>query len=1137
MSLKMRFTSILVALALLSALAFGQTETGQIVGTVTDPQSAVVPGAKVTVKNTATGAERSTTTAGNTGLYGFTNLQPGQYEVTVEAANFATTKKRVDLTVGARSVVDFRLTIGTATVVEVVEQSSTSVELTTQELSQVVTEKQVLELPTITRNAYSLVGISGNVSGNDPTGRGVGVAINGQRAASTGILLDGGENVDLFVAAVGQSTPLDSVGEFRVITSNFSAEYGRASGGIVNVATKGGSNSLHGTVYEFYRGAGLTANTYENNANGVAKPNFVRNQFGYSIGGPVVKDKLFFFNSTEWIRVRSSANLTALVPDPTFITSGAVNANTSTFFNAFPLRSGLTVLENDQVVGGIPWDRVQYSVPSNAGGGSPVNEYQTVARVDFNWTDKTQLYGRYALQSQNFFPGTVSDSAYAGFDTGATTFNNNILISLTRIWTPNVVSQSKVVYNRLNSLQPINGDPTPTLFMRSRPTPLVLPSGTLDFVALPGYLPFSPGSGIPFGGPQNLYQFYQDVSWSLGKHQFRFGGQYIHTRDNRVFGAYQEASEILGNTTAQALTNLVNGQLLAFQGAINPQGAFPCPTDQFGTPIVTPQCQVTLPVGPPAFGRNNRYNDWAFYGQDSWKIHPRFTLNLGLRWEYYGVQHNADPSLDSNFYLGTGANFFEQLRNGQVLLATDPANPVGGLWAPDRNNFAPRVGFAWDLFGDGKTSLRGGYGISYERNFGNVTFNVIQNPPNYAVIALTSGVDAACTPSCPITLSNFGPLGSGVGTVNLPKTSLRAPQQDLKTAYAHFWSLSIERQLAKNTVLALEYSGSRGVGLYSLENPNRVGSGPLYMGDNPADQLAFGVFPSRRINDQYTGFNRRGANSFSDYNALNVRVQSNNFMNTGWSFVSNYTWAHSLDNLSSTFSESSNNFNLGLLDPYNPALDKGNADFDIRHRWILSGTWDVPWFKKHENWFVKNLIGGWTLAPIISAQTGNPFTLWDCTNAVFEVCPRWMPITPISTGARENVPGSGPNTFSYITINPANSLYYFNPVTLTSEFGNCGVGAGATTGCPFPAEMTSRNAFRAPGVWNVDLGIYKNISLTERFRLQFRGELFNAFNHSNLYVIGSSADFTEGGVTAKRGGSGGAFDERRNIQLALKLIF
>lgn len=838
---------LIIAFALVSfntALVMGQAETGQIVGTVVDPDGAVITGATVTVKSQATQAERTTTT-GDNGTYVVANLLPGIYTVTVEAPGFAKTVKRAQLAVGARLAVDFQLQLGTQVVevVEVIGGGGVAVNTETQTISQVITSRQITDLPTLTRNPYALAVTAGNVSEADPSGRGVGVSINGQRAASTAILLDGGTNSDEFTATVGQAIPLDAVQEFSLLTNNFTAEYGRASGGVVNLVTKSGTNEYHGTAYWFGRYSKLTSNTFENNANGIPRPVFTRNQFGYSIGGPVFKEKLFFFQSTEWTRVRSAAPRIVLVPTDQFI--GAAAAATRNFFSAYgKLKPGLnnlgTITRQDLINAGADpcapgslcamtlaptfplFNRVSYNVPNNAGGGDPQNTYSLVGRVDWNISDKTTLYGRYALEDQSFLKGSNADSPYQGFDSGATAFNNNLLVSLTRTWSPRLVTQSKLVFNRLNQEQPLGDFPnTPTLFFRTTRTRFLG-----DLVALPGYLPFNPGTGIPFGGPQNFGQAYQDVSYVKGAHQLRFGGSYVYIQDNRTFGAYANPSATLGANIPQAFDNFLRGVLQQFQSAIDPQGKFPCRNPA----APDPTCVVTLPVGQPSFSRSNRYHEFGFYGQDSWRVTPRFTLNLGLRWEYYGVQHNKDPKLDSNYYDAQLGNIFQSIRNGDV--ATVPNSPIKGLWKKDWNNFAPRVGFAWDLFGDSKTSLRGGYGIGYERNFGNVTFNVIQNPPNYAVISIIAGADV---PTIPISTDIAGPLAGTTGTKALPPVSLRNVDPNIVNAYAHLWSLSVERELVRNLTIALDYSGSKGVNLYSLEDPNRVGSGHVYLGDPCAD--------------------------------------------------------------------------------------------------------------------------------------------------------------------------------------------------------------------------------------------------------------------------------------------------------------
>jgi hypothetical protein len=1161
----LRLIAVLALLVLGSVWLFGQAETGLVEGTVTDTSNAVVSGAKVTVVSPNTGQTRTTTTA-SVGEYTITNLKPDTYVLTIEHPGFQKYTRQVQVLVGSRNEVSAQLSVtGNSTTVEVTASGETAVVNTeTQTLSQVVTAQQITDLPTLTRNPYDLVATSGNVAEDSQSMRGAGYAINGQRSANTDVLLDGGENVDLFTATVGQSVPLDSVQEFRVVTSDFTAEYGRAGGGVINVTTKSGTNQFHGSLYEFNRVSALAANTYQNDANDIAKPGFTRNQFGYSIGGPIIKNKLFFFSSTEWTRVRSSATNTQSIIDPAFLALPQVSANTKNFFSAFGTkpRPGLQVLSTTDwgtANGGkcglilpcnAPFgETVAYSVPSDSGAGAPQNTYSTVARVDYNFSEKTTLYGRYALYSEDDFPGYINSSPYLGYDTGQTNFNQSVLINLTHVFSPNVVNSLKFTYNRLNQLQPLGTNPvSPTLYTSTSGLP-PLPN-TTGALVFPGYSETTPGNAIPFGGPQNVYQIGDDLSWTKGRHQLKFGGFYIQTRDNRAFGAYENAVESLSpsGSIAGAATGLLTGQLYQFQGAVYPQGQFPCTRDAANHYVVTPSCLLTLPVGEPAFNRNNRYNDGMFYAQDSWKLSPKLTVNLGVRWEYYGVQHNANPALDSNFYLGTGATLFDQVRNGTAQIADK--SPVGGLWGKDLNNWAPRVGFAYDVFGNGLMSLRGGYGIGYERNFGNVTFNVIQNPPNYAVISVVSGTDVP-KGTLPIYVANNGPLaGAGStcggnplvvpGTSCFPNPSLRAVQQNIPTAYVQFWSGALDYQVLKNSVLSFEYTGSKGTHEYDIANLNAGGYGSAFLGD---------ARTANRLNYQYTNINYRGANGFNSYNGLNIKFQSNNLFNKGLYLNANYTWSHSIDNLSSTFSDGySGGYGLGYLDPYNANLDKGNADYDIRNRFVLSGTWNIPWGNNSSNAVERQILGGWSFSPILNVRSGLPYSIYDCTNlgAVGYTCPRWIPSQPVAQSGgvgNTNLSAVGPNLFNYlqlpidpstgIPINAGDALAV--PTCQYLDHGNC---VYSFSGLP----QGHRNAYSGPGFWNFNFVAAKNFKLTERFNMQFRAEFYNAFNHSNYYIQTGNLDIEDGtGVTAiqaQKGVPPGTIpNERRNIQFGLKLNF
>ncbi len=1120
------FSAAMVFLALTGAQRLmAQTETGQITGTVTDAQGAAVS-ATVTAVDIQTKATRTSPTS--SGVYVFPNLVPSTYEVTVTAPGFETLKQTATVGVGGKIGLDFHLTVGNVQTVVEVNELATRINTETQTVGNSIVGTEIVNLPTITRNPYDLIKTVGNTTDADPTGgsRGVGVSINGLRASDVGILLDGVPNSNNFDTKVGIQTPLDSVGEINVITNSPTAEYGRALAGFINVETKHGTNTIHGSAYEFNRVSALTSNTFDNNANGIPISPFTRNQFGFAVGGPIVKDKLFVFASPEWIRVRSVGTQFATVATPQLLAASA--PATQAFFNTygklkpdvFPLQTFTRAsVCTDGACTAIPantpvYQKVGYKVPSDSGGGDPQNTLWFAGRIDYNMTDKTQFYFRYARVDTDYAAGTLTDSPYVGYDTAEFLANNALAFSITHIFSPTLISQTKLSFNRFADTQPLGTPPIgPTLYTTLGATNALGNASIL----YPGYSPRTPGNSIPFGGPQNYYQLNQDFTKVVGVHNFRFGGLYTLLNDNRTFGAYAEAVEALGTNNSTALSGLVGGTLHDFQAAIYPQGKFPCHFNGSGGAVnQTPDCSLTLPVGPPNFSRSNLVHEAALYVQDSWKVKPRLTVNLGLRWEYFGPQANRDQALDSNFFLGAGNNIQTQSGAGQLLLSTDPKNPLGGLWHKTWKNYEPRIGVAYDLFGDGKTALRGGYGLGFVPNFGNVTFNVIQNPPNYAVIALSAPADV---PTIPITTNNAGPLAGSSGTKAFTRPTVRGVDPYIKTAYAQTWSASIEHQFTSDLLVALEYSGSKGSDLYSINRLNIPGSALLYGGTGTA---------TTRINDQYSYINYRTNGGFSNYNGLNVRTDLRNFRRQGLTLRANYTWSHALDNISNTFSETTTGSgNLGVLDPLNPALDKGSAEFDVRHRFSLAATWEIPF--KSSSRAVNAAVGGWSINPIFNARTGTPFTVYDCTNAAYVFCPRVMYNTPFQATYTQT-PTGNPNEFNYLNLGTPNSSYV-NAVTGVADFG------------PFPSTMTSRNSLVGPGNWNLDFAVHKNFTLTERLKLQFRAEAFNVFNHSNLYIVNGNTDASATHfVTATKGirqdnAAVTNLPENRRMQLALKLIF
>jgi Carboxypeptidase regulatory-like domain len=458
-ALRFRFASCVLLLfafiAGFSGTVSAQVDTGSISGTVRDSSAAVIAGATVVATNVATAVER-TVQSGSIGQFTLQGLPPGNYKLRVTTPSFKTFETTVEVTVGGSLTVNPQLEVGASSVVvEVTAGAGPEVNTQTQELSQLVNSNQLTQLPSLTRNPYDFIVLSGNVSSGDNsnsssptassnsgqnlTNRGAGYSINGQRESGTEILLDGVENIGIFSVLIGQPVPSDSIQEFSVITSNFGAEYGRASGGVVNVDTRPGTNNYHGSAFEYNRLSAYTANTFANDVNGLPKGTYTRNQFGYNIGGPILKNKLFASFSEEFTRVRSSSSQTEEVVDPAFI--GMLPANIQSYFgqfgtgvvgssgkvttagqlagttaapNGFPLLNGVTAVPASTPV----FDTVNFNAPFDAGGGLPENTYNLLGRLDFNLSSKAQMFFRFARYSENDFAGSTFYSAYPQYNVG-----------------------------------------------------------------------------------------------------------------------------------------------------------------------------------------------------------------------------------------------------------------------------------------------------------------------------------------------------------------------------------------------------------------------------------------------------------------------------------------------------------------------------------------------------------------------------------------------------------------------------------------------------------------------------------------------------------------------------------------------
>jgi hypothetical protein len=1187
--------------AFLSGVAFGQIDSGQITGRVFDPNGASISGAIVQAKSVFTGLERLATTT-DEGFFIITNIPPGVYELSVQAQGFAVRAQRVRVFVGSVIRVDTQLSITPVQVEEEVLEGSGGVDVNTQtgQLSDPISGRQLRELPVITRDPYSLITLSGNVTpfrinplGGAPVAGFVtpvitntepdqDFAINGQPPTFNNVNVDGGEQVVNYWSTLGQRMPLEGVQEINVITNGFRPEYGRLGGGLINVAIRPGTNNWRGSLFEFYRGDAFNSNTFEANALGLEQGHLVGNNFGFAVGGPLIDDKLYFFASAEGITVRSRADRVALVPATELLTAATVDPATTAFFSAFPLgpttvRDNFTVGETLGLLGitGTPlgffsgldpatpaFNQVVFNTSANLGGGLPQDTALVVGRMDYTLSDRSLIYGRYAFVDRDIYRGALSFSPFLGFNSGVRERDHSALINwLQTLSGPDCCSgpgsspwlmNLKASYSRVNLIRNLDPFVNPN-FGSFGLTPRLSPTGFAFSniggfpLAFPGDFPFDPTLNSLFTGPLNLFQASADFAGAWGGHQIQFGASYYYFQDNRNIFSFQNGLFTLGPDVPTALDNFVAGTASSFSAAINP-------TVGIVTDSVTGISTITGPLVQPDFNRSISEHDFSLYGSFNWRITPNFNLLLGLRYDFFGRPRSRNDQIFFNFFPGPGATVPAQIASG-VLAAPgfvfpgvdldgdgdidddgffdDNDNDARSFFSRDTNNFAPRIGFAWDITGGGasccgglsrSTTLRGSFGLTYERLFYAVS-PFFQNRFDFGIPSLTAvdpvtglGTIPLVPPGTTVP-SSFGPLGTTVTT--LPGFLARGIERDISAPRISFWTLALDREIARNTVASLQYAGSHGHDLFTLANINRPGSAAAFLGS---------VDPLARLNPTLGPLPFLRANGRSNYNAFIAEIANSSWRSIGLNFTARYRFAKALDNVSGFFGNNfgvfGGSFTPNLLNPFDPDNDYGPADWDVRHRFIGSLIWEVPFFFDNgccggNGGWRRWLLGGWEVAGIFQAMSGFPFTVFDCGGALTPEtpCPRagiapGVDLSDIRSGSGSSFPDPTiPNRFNFL---PSTGNFTFAPTT--------------TVFPPFPTNTIGRNFFRGPGFWDFDLGVYKRFRITEETSLQLRGEFYNIFNHANLFVPGAVDISSTNFIPAfKRGG--------RIIQVGGKFTF
>jgi hypothetical protein len=1122
--------------------------TATLSGAVKDSTGAVVSKASVTVTNTGTNASRSSLTLGD-GTYQFTLLPIGTYRVTVEQTGFRKyVREGIVLNVNQNARLDVALQVGAASQVVEVTADVTQVDTVSATLGNVETERRILDLPLVERDAFQLGLLQAGVFPPDEDdGSGNPFSVSGQRSESLTFLVNGADNNDfLGNNAVVNPNP-DALGEFKILTNNYEAEYGRTTGGIVNQVIKSGTNSLHGDVFEFFRNDAMNARNYFLPA---VTP-FKRNTFGGTLGGPIKKDQTFFFLSYQGVRrhegevaprlqvlspnerkgdfsellnpgaLKVSPCPTPMAGDPSFEAGQLFNPTTGTLFTC---ADGTQItLQAPYVNNKIPVNPVianyiaKYlplpNLPNNNFVSSPVaveRDDQGIVRIDHRMGQKDSINASYIIddQGQNF-PFLVTNGGTTGGNvpvgSGFTTSTRTQLGSITWVHTfnSNLVNEFIFAANRSAVLQFVPHDttsPSALGFTNVNPDD---PAGTAPPVITTPSFNLGPNPEGPTKIHNATFHWQDSVSMTRGHHNIKFGADIRRVRNNFAFDFDNNGLFDFGNNQ-----NFTGNPLADFVGGFFDEYS------QFSRAVY-----------------GIRTTDWHFFGQDSWKILPRLTLSYGLRYEYNSPLEDPHNEI-LGFFPGQQSKVFPAAPKG-ILYPGDPGTPNSGLTYADRNNFAPRFGFAWDMLGKGRLVMRGGFGIFYdiedgalnlqfggEAPFGQVTQIL---PAQYTGIAS----DAIANPFTPFGQPNPYPTGGKVGsTFGVPTKIQFAYVVDphFRTPYSENVNYGLQYQVTSDTMIEADYVGTfsrKAVATTDVNAPvqsimqqqlanfgftNPDCARPLAACPNPADPNGTPTGALQLFTDLSSGT--------SSSNQLQFTVDKR--FSHGFNIRGAYTFAHTIDD------QSGFRYNSSVYsDPFNHGFDRGSANFDIRQRLVISGIWKLPMARGIQNGFVRKVLEGWETSGIASFQTGTPFTIFSNNNSSNEniFLDRADIIGPIQYFAPRSLHSFDPSTANCLGGAVTGGNFYFNPNAFDCvnvpnfSFGNSG-----------------RNILRGPGRNNFDLTFGRIFRLTESKTIEFRSEFFNAFNHAQFFNPdhnGFDANF--GQITQAR--------DPRIIQLALKFVF
>jgi Carboxypeptidase regulatory-like domain len=1131
--------------------AAAQQATAQLSGTITDPTGAVVVGAKVTLTNIGTNVAR-TVVSDKDGAFLFTLVPIGAYQVAVEQAGFDKyLRKGITLQINQNARLDVVLKVGASNQIVEVTGDVTQVDTVSATLGKVETTQRILTLPLVERNTMQLGLLqAGVVAPDQDDGSGNPFSVSGQRSESMTFLIDGADNNDFLGNNIVVNPNPDAVQEFKILTNNYTAEYGRTSGGIVNQVIKSGSNNFHGSLFEFFRNDALNASDYFLGD----VPVFKRNLFGGTIGGPIRKDKTFFFASYQGNRRREgqlAGTLTVLSPaertgDFSELYTGSTDPATGfDYGQLYNPTSGDPYMCGGNPCNIIPVDPVIQTFinryvplpnrPDNGFVSAPtasIRDDQGILRIDHHIGQNDTLSLTYLIDDTgDAYPFQIINGASTGGDVPVGSgFSDGYRyqtgsLTWTHIINPTMVNELRFASNRAASLTATPQDTTSpsdlgfTTIFPDDPKGVGPP-----LMGVSGYFTLGPSPQGPTKIHDVTFQYQDTLSWTRGKHDLKFGADLRWIRNNFNYDFYNNGSFYFGDFgafTASPVSGDSSGSNLA-----DFVGGFWDNYYQWANAVY-----------------GIRTHSLFFFGQDAWKVTSRLTLDLGLRYEYNSPQEDPHDNI-IGWFPGKQSTVFPDAPPG-FLYPGDAGVPNRGMVYPDRNNFAPRFGFAWDMLGTGKLVMRGGYGVFYDIEDGalNLQFGgqppfgyVANNYPCFAVPDCISGQPSnGSFVSDPFNFYGFDdpyPFAAQgfVGTFFNPKIPYAyVVNPFFRTPYSQNFNYGFQYQVSKDTMVEAVYVGSIGRKLIGTNETNFPTMANLQAqlsanGDDPSLLNPECARPLAACSDPLDPFDYPTGAQQIYANFSNVNSSSHEFqltvdkqMSHGLAFRAAYTLSKTIDD-SSGFRSRSGTF----TDPTDPTLDRGLADFDATHRLVLSPIWQIPWDKPFQgNGFMHKLTEGWSVAAIASFQSGNPFTLYQNNNSseLDNYLDRPDVVGPIKIfhdpRPVQNLSGDcGGGTSGHYYFDP--SAFNCSDVPLFSH-GNMG-----------------RNVLRGPGINNWDISILKDFHFTETKSMEFRAEFFNAFNHVQFYspttqsgTEGYSSQF--GQITTDRGA--------RIIQFALKMYF